>query len=976
MTMTKKLLTIFLFLSFYSVSAGDYWTKVKSVSTTRVFTSSFSLNNKGYFTCGVDQNGSYKSDCWMYDPANDSWAQKASMDSTRGQHVSFTVGKFAYVGTGVCNGSISVSFHKYNDLNNTWSSIKAIPQGVIGAAAFTIGSYGYVCTGELGGGGGVIKKLWQYSPSNDTWTAKADYPGSARKSSCAFTIGTKAFLGHGFDGNSTFYADFYSYSPIANVWTSKASFPNGGVYQAQSFAIFDKGYVVGGYDGSDDQKTTYVYDTLNNSWTQKSDLPGGKFHNGISFEINNQGYAGLGANNGGSSWYSHLYKFNPFGDSIFSSNIPVKKICQLFSDTLQFYAFGVYTTNNQFKIELSDSFGSFNNPVIIGSIADTVYGLHKIPVTINNQAHTGKGYRIRVISTNPSLVSKISSDSFEIGQKPIANCIIFKDTACSKDTIILSSQNTSGTYIYAWFKNGVLQNNSSSTYTVDSTGKYSLLISPQNSSCISDTFSKNIVINPTPVSILLSTKDSLCPNDSALLTSQKTDTTWEYQWFENAIQVGSSAQSYTAMNGGDFNLVIKSKLSNCISDTLSKSISILQAPTSIINSSKDTSCSVDSIILVSQFTSPNWSYSWAKNGNPINGASSEQYITQTSGSYKLKTTSNINGCVALSSSKEITVFPTPDNGIFIGKDTICESDSVLLKATKTANGNIYEWLVDGKSILNSNTFQIYGFESGNYKFKVQSSEGCNAESKEKTLVVGSRPVSTISAQNDSICSKDSMVLLSNQINSGYIYSWYRNKVLLTETDDFYKAKSSGNYLLIIRNQFNCSATSNPFKLTVIASPATPTITYSNHTLTSSANVGNQWYFEGQPIANASQKGYTVANKGRYTVMVTGEFGCSESSAEFNYNNIGANELSHSDGSLEVFPNPANEKINVVVPESESPFTKISLINMNGQIVYSKLVSNSNIVVEIPTNEYPAGIYFVSLVQANETITKKIAILRN
>jgi hypothetical protein len=68
------------------------------------------------------------------------------------------------------------------------------------------------------------------------------------------------------------------------------------------------------------------------------------------------------------------------------------------------------------------------------------------------------------------------------------------------------------------------------------------------------------------------------------------------------------------------------------------------------------------------------------------------------------------------------------------------------------------------------------------------------------------------------------------------------------------------------------------------------------------------------------------------------------------------------GSLSIFPNPANDKINIQLPESwQGKDLSIKIINQPGQSVMNKQFTNASQVETIKVNKLPDGIYFVSLV---------------
>lgn len=94
----------------------------------------------------------------------------------------------------------------------------------------------------------------------------------------------------------------------------------------------------------------------------------------------------------------------------------------------------------------------------------------------------------------------------------------------------------------------------------------------------------------------------------------------------------------------------------------------------------------------------------------------------------------------------------------------------------------------------------------------------------------------------------------------------------TATISVYGVNSCGN-----------GATSSSLSVTINPLPAQPTITPSGNLLTSSAASTYQWYYNGSIISGATSQSYTATQNGSYNVVVTNSYGCSNTSAPYNYN---------------------------------------------------------------------------------------------
>ncbi|MEO5674237.1 MAG: kelch repeat-containing protein [Chitinophagales bacterium] len=179
------------------------------------------------------------------------------------------------------------------------------------AVAIAIGDKGYTGTGY---NGNFYKDWWEYDPAADTWTQKADFIGTERFSAVGFTVNNIGYVGTGYDVNNNFNtSDFYSYDPSANSWVPIASLPPAAARRyAVGLAVSTKGYVGTGVNDYGYLKDFWQYDPDTDTWTQKTDFPGDARYECISFTIKGRGYIGIGAYSG--TLYHDFYEYNPETD--------------------------------------------------------------------------------------------------------------------------------------------------------------------------------------------------------------------------------------------------------------------------------------------------------------------------------------------------------------------------------------------------------------------------------------------------------------------------------------------------------------------------------------------------------------------------------------------------------------------------------------------------------------------------------------
>jgi N-acetylneuraminic acid mutarotase len=164
------------------------------------------------------------------------------------------------------------------------------------------------------------------------WIKKSSFDGAPRRDAVAFAIGSRAFIGTGYDGIKRM-RDFWEYDAVSGQWNQKASLPdsvqvgpswlqvparNGAV----AFGTDTKGYVGCGTDGVNALNDFYEYDPVNNTWSVIAPL--GTTNppitdpdiqatfprsSAVSFSINNIGYVCTGYT--GTFYLKDLWAYDP-----------------------------------------------------------------------------------------------------------------------------------------------------------------------------------------------------------------------------------------------------------------------------------------------------------------------------------------------------------------------------------------------------------------------------------------------------------------------------------------------------------------------------------------------------------------------------------------------------------------------------------------------------------------------------------------
>ena len=244
----------------------DIWTQMASIpAPARKNAISFVINEKGYVGTGFDHDetllGSKLKDFWEYNPLDNSWTEKAHYpgggDTGIYQATGFSIEDKGYISCGKIGSDAYISeTWGYNPSTDNWTERTPFPGGDrYQLISFVLEGKAFV---GLGTDHDVFRKdLWEYDPITNTWESKPDFPGSERAQASTFALGTKAFIVFGTDGGLK--DELWEYSYHMQSWSIRAPFPGGGRKSAVAFNIGDKGYVGLGKEIDGKKQSFYEY---------------------------------------------------------------------------------------------------------------------------------------------------------------------------------------------------------------------------------------------------------------------------------------------------------------------------------------------------------------------------------------------------------------------------------------------------------------------------------------------------------------------------------------------------------------------------------------------------------------------------------------------------------------------------------------------------------------------------------------------
>lgn len=315
---------------------------------------------------------------------------------------------------------------------------------------------------------------------------------------------------------------------------------------------------------------------------------------------------------------------------------------------------------------------------------------------------------------------------------------------------------------------------------------------------------------------------------------------------------------------------------------------------------------------------------------------------------------------------DIRLLSLPDLNIS-GIGTVC-ADNEYQYSTQNAEVT-YKWTAENGQILgadNENSVKVKWIAKGTGVLRLVYSSDINCESiKELHVTIGDDIINEIQGPVEAC--ENSEILYNSLLTSGtFIWSVEGGIIMGTPYENIINIKwnipGEGTLKLIYTNELGFGK-EFVLKVMVTDTPDKPAITRDKTILTSSADAGNQWYFNGNVISGARAKTYDAKTvEGAYKVQ-SAISGCkSEFSDVYNYT---VNSIKyHTDETLvKIFPNPANELINIELNLPAQNLVKLSVCDLQMSeidIILSAETVESSKRITYSTGKLSSGIYYLRL----------------
>ncbi len=216
---------------------------------------------------------------------------------------------------------------------------------------------------------------------------------------------------------------------------------------------------------------------------------------------------------------------------------------------------------------------------------------------------------------------------------------------------------------------------------------------------------------------------------------------------------------------------------------------------------------------------------------------------------------------------------------------------------------------------------------------------------------------------DSICSGQTLILQMDSVaNATYSWTGPGNFTSTSRIATRIVANNnSGTYSGTVTVN-GCTSPSGTVSITVLANPATPTITVTGNTLTAPANLAYYiWILDGDTLPDHTRT-ITATQSGSYVVVVFNAAGCFRVSNPRIFTSV--DHLITKNG-ISLYPNPATSLLRI---QSESDGISLDgIVNALGQSFPVGILKSGSGFIEIDVRTLPSGTYWARVRNGNKTI---------
>ena len=609
-----------------------------------------------------------------------------------------------------------------------------------------------------------------------------------------------------------------------------------------------------------------------------------------------------------------------------------------------------------------------------GVVTGNTAGTDTIRYALNNSC--GLDTTTHIVTVNPAPYAGVITG-------PTNVCIGAATGTTLSDTVlegVWTSSNTNATISFFGVVTGVTAGTDTIRYTV-------------TNACGSNTATSNITINPMPYAGSLPLSETLCLGSGDLmLTDSAVGGTWISSDTLATVSGGTVTGRYAGMD------TIYYVVSNaCGADSARTLVTISNPPTFIFSTPVRAICDSSLFTYTPMSDDSGATFMWTRafvpgisnSGTSGVGDISESLVNITPDSLVVNYdyTISANGCSS-TAVIPVTVYPTPRLNVSL-TDTVCSGAPFTFTVSGATPGTTFSWsrsyttgispaTGSGSGNISETLTDSLGIKIGVNYIVTDSLYGCIGHDNVEVVVNPLPATAGITTMpTSSLCSGTMYQNFgtTSAPASGTVYTWsaINAEVFATGTNGqnaiiSFPDAGTAEVILSVRNTaYQCTSQDTVTVSVGTSAAPTPTVLYVvDHFVCTPYNEDSyQWGYDAigtldsTVLAGEINQDYLDEHPDfttKYYWVITTKNGCMQKTY-YNAPTAIQNVNAVTENSIEVFPNPANDQVNVAITTSITGNIVMEVVNMAGQKISSVPVTNHKASLDVAN--YPAGIYMVN-----------------
>ena len=486
-------------------------------------------------------------------------------------------------------------------------------------------------------------------------------------------------------------------------------------------------------------------------------------------------------------------------------------------------------------------------------------------------------YSVVITNTVTTCISTSASGTVTIN--PLPTVTVNSPSVCvGASATVTATPSPAGTYSYVWtVPSGATNPGNVATFNTTVAGTYSVIATNTVTTCVSESASGTVTINPLPTVTVNS--PSVCAGTSAVVTATPSPAgTYSYVWTvpSGATNPGNVATFNTSV-AGTYSVVITNTTTNCPSTSASGIVTINPLPSVTVNS-PSVCPGEDATITATPTPAGNYTYAWTVPSGATPPGDVASFITSTAGTYSVIITNTTTTCPSPSASGTLTINPLPT--VTVNSPSICAGLNATVTATPSPAGNYsYVWTVPSGANNPGDVATFSTAVSGTYSVVATNlTTTCVSLSASGTVTVN--PLPSVTVNSSTVCAGDSATVTATPTPAGtYTYAWTVPSGATNPGNvDTFTTLVAGNYSVVITDT-TTSCASLSASGTVTVNPL-PTVTVNstsvcagvNATITATPGTAGTYSYTWTVPAGATDPGnvntFSTSIAGTYSVILT------------------------------------------------------------------------------------------------------------